>query len=246
MNEGQNRDNFEERLLAQLRVVVRERSELPAFQAPASATATDGRSWGLGPRLALGGAGVAAVAAAVLVISSGTGDTPSAFAVEPQSGGDVRVEISSLSEAKQLETALDQAGVSSKIEYLEAGKACEEGRFAQAKPTPGNRIDVRIEIRQTSSGTTFTVNRNAVGPGQTLVVTASPTAEGTPGPVGAQIAEGAIGPCVPVAASPTSEPPSGGASGEAHGELGPGQSLEQRFSEQSAPGPGKELSQGGE
>jgi hypothetical protein len=244
VNEEQNRDDFEERLLAQLRVVVRERSELPAFQARAATGTTggDGRSWRPATRLAIGGAGVAAVAAAVLVISSGTGDTPSAFAVEPQGGGDVRVEISSLSDAKGLETALDAAGVNSNVEYLEADKTCAEGRFTPAKPTPGKGIDVRIGIRQSPSGTTFTVNRDAVGAGQTLVVTASPAADGTPGPVGVQVAEGAIGACVPVAAPPLPEPSAGGVS-ESHGGPG-GPGLEQHFSERSAPekGPG----QGGE
>jgi hypothetical protein len=207
VNEGQNKDNFEERLLAQLRVVVRERSEMPAFQAPAEATAGGPRSWGLGPRLALGGGGVAAVAAAVLVISSGTGDTSKAFAVEPQGEGNVRVEISSLSDAKGLESALDAAGINSNVEYLEAGKTCREPRFQQAAPAPGKGIEVRIGIKQGPSGTTFTVNRDAVGPGQTLVVTASPGEDGNAGPVAVQVAEGKIGACVPVAGAPLPEMP---------------------------------------
>jgi hypothetical protein len=221
VNEGQNKDNFEERLLAQLRVVVRERGEMPAFQAPAEATGTGPRSWGLGPRLALGGGGVAVVAAAVLVIASGTGDTSAAFAVEPQGEGNVKVEISSLSEAKGLETALDAAGINADVEYLEAGKACREPRFTRATPTPGKGIDVQIGIKQGPGGTTFTVNRNAVGPGQTLVVTASPGEEGGLGPVAVQVAEGTVGACVPVAAPAMPTPPPGAVGKSAGGpELG--------------------------
>jgi hypothetical protein len=209
MNEGQKGDNFEERLLGQLRVVVRERSEMPAFQAPTRA-AGGGRSWGLGPRLALGGAGVAAVAAAVLVIGSGTDDTPAAFAVEPQGEGNVRVEISSLSDAKGLERALDNAGINSNVEYLEAGETCKEPRFKRVVPGPGKPVEVNIAMNVGSGATTFTINRDAVGPGQTLVVVASPAADGRPGPVGVQIAGGAVGACVPIPGSPLPKPPAGG------------------------------------
>jgi hypothetical protein len=209
MNDKRKQDDFEERLLAHLRVVVRERGELPAFQAPATTSAGGFDARRLAPRLAIGGAGVAAVAAAVLVISSGTGDTSRAFAVEPRGEGDVRVQISSLSDAKGLETALDEAGINSNVEYLEAGMACREPRFKQPAPTAGKGIEVHVGLRQTPIGTTFTVNQDAVGPGQTLVISASPANEDGPIPVGLQVAEGTVGACVPVPASTQPQAPSG-------------------------------------
>ncbi|MFT3866619.1 MAG: hypothetical protein QM729_20345 [Solirubrobacterales bacterium] len=206
MNQGSDQQtNFEERLLAELRAVVAERRTLPATEAPATSGGGGIDVRRLAPRLALGGAGVAAVAAAVLAISSGTDDTSSAFAVEPQGEGNVRVEISSLEDAKGLEKALDDAGINSDVNYVEAGKTCREPRFEAAGGTPAKPVRMSLGIKQEPDGTVFTINRDAVEAGQTLVVTASPGPGGQPGAaVQVQVAEGAVGACVPVPA------PSGG------------------------------------
>lgn len=214
MNQGQDQGvSFEERLLAELRAVVEERAAMPREAGvernrPYATESLHSRMPGSGrlvPRLIFGGAAVAAVAAAVLAVSSGTDDTSSAFAVEPQGDGEVRVEISSLSDAEGLEKALGEAGIKADVNYLAAGMACREPRFTPRTGAPEHR-PMAIGIKETPDGTTFTINRDAVGPGETLLVTASPTAKGDGNMVGVQVADGAVSPCEPV---PAPEPPPG-------------------------------------
>jgi len=82
-----------------------------------------------GPRLAFGG-GVALVAVAVaLIVSAGGGNTPAAFAVEPQEGGGVTIKVYSLSDASGLEQALAQAGIRSQVTWLPAGTVCREPHY---------------------------------------------------------------------------------------------------------------------
>ncbi|HKZ13343.1 MAG TPA: hypothetical protein VJL81_05815 [Solirubrobacterales bacterium] len=204
--------NFEERLLAELRAVVEER----AAHAGAGAGVERNRRYAtvslhsrlaagggrrLAPRLVFGGAAVAAVAAAVLAVSSGTDDTSSAFAVEPQGDGEVRVEISSLSDAEGLEKALGEAGIKADVNYLAAGMACREPRFTPNSGGGGpERSKSSSSVRQTDSGVVFTITRSGIDPGDTLLVTASPGPEGIGDMLSVQIAEGAVSACVPVAA----------------------------------------------
>jgi hypothetical protein len=213
VNEIQDRDaSFEERLLTELRAVVEERAAMP--EAPGverssryARASLHGNGRRLAPRLALGAAGVAAVAAGVLVVSSGTGDTSSAFAVEPQGDGTVRVEISSLSDAAGLEKALDEAGVKADVNYLAAGMTCKEPRWTPEPGVPHKR-EVAVGIKETPDGATFSINRDAVGAGETLLVTASPaTAAGMGNLVGVQVAEGAVSTCDPVEAQAGELPP---------------------------------------
>jgi hypothetical protein len=214
MNEVEDQDvRFEERLLAELRAVVEERGATVTLEgvernrpyATESLHGAAGRTAGAGrrrlaPRLVFGGAAVAAVAAGVLAVSSGTGDTSSAFAVEPRADGEVRVEISSLSDAEGLEKALGEAGIKADVNYLAAGMACREPRFT---PDVGERHRRRVStgIKQTPDGATFSINRDAVGAGETLLVTAAPGSESAGDVVGVQVAEGAVSACDPVPAS---------------------------------------------
>jgi hypothetical protein len=206
VNEVRDKDmGFEERLLAELRAVVEERAAMPAEggveRNRRHATGSlHGRAPGgrrLAPRLVFGGAGVAAVAAGVLAVSSGTGDTSSAFAVEPQADGMVRVEISSLSDAQGLEKALGEAGVKADVSYLAAGMTCREPRFTPKGGGP-ERSKMTGGIKQAPDGTVFTINRDAVDAGETLLVTASPGPEGIGDVVGLQVARGAVSACDPV------------------------------------------------
>jgi hypothetical protein len=233
MNEVRDKDvSFEERLLAELRAVVEERAAMPVDAGvernPRYATESlHGRVSGgrrLAPRLVFGGAAVAAVAAGVLAVSSGTGDTSSAFAVEPQGDGEVRVEISSLSDAAGLEKALGEAGIKADVNYLAAGMTCQEPRSGAGGGHP-EKGRMSVGIKQTPDSAVFTINRDAVGAGDTLLVTASPMPAGGPGPesgdmVGVQVAQGAVSACVPVPA-PEALPPgavtqSNGAPGSPH------------------------------
>jgi hypothetical protein len=125
----QNRDpdsDFEQRLLDELKAVVAERG---AKQATATEGATSTPAWRRAPRLALGAIAVLAAAAAVLVFNSGGDNTPSAFAVEPQDGGGVRIKIYSLEDASGLEKALEEAGIQAQVTWLPAGKVCREPHY---------------------------------------------------------------------------------------------------------------------
>jgi hypothetical protein len=235
VNEVQDRnESFEERLLTELRAVVEERAAMPAGAGVERKSVYDrqrlhsgatGGAGGVGgrrlaPRIVFGGAAVAAVAAGVLAVSSGTDGTSSAFAVEPQGDGTVRVEISSLSDAQGLEKALEEAGVKADVHYLAAGMVCREPRFTPTAAGKAEKGETSGSIRQTDSGVVFTITRAGIGSDDTLLVTASPGPEGMGDMVGVQIAEGAVSPCDPVPA-PEGTPPgavtqSSGGPGEPH------------------------------
>jgi hypothetical protein len=134
----------------------------------------------------------------VLALSAG-GGAAAAFAVEPQPEGLVSVEIRSLEDAKGLEEALDEAGIPASVNYLATGLACKEPRF-RSVPWPGGD---RALVSGPGSGEgpfVFSISPDAVGPGQTLVITASPSPEVLLGVSQVEIAEGAVAPCEPVPA----------------------------------------------
>jgi hypothetical protein len=78
-----------------------------------------------GPRLALGAAVVVAAVAVVSIVAAGGDNPPAAFAVEPQPGGGVRIEVYSHKDASGLEKALEAAGIRAQVNWLPAGKTCE-------------------------------------------------------------------------------------------------------------------------
>jgi len=191
-------NNFEERLLARLKAEVAERG---ATEEAAAGGVTGTSAWRRRmPRLAVGAATAAASAAAVLAFSAGGDNPPAAFAVEPQPESMVSVEIRSLEDAKGLEAALDEAGIPASVRYLETGMVCKEPRFKSVPWPEGDRAFV------TGPGSgdgpfVFSISRDAVGPSQTLVITASP------GPAvlldaQVEIADSAVAPCEPVPAPP--------------------------------------------
>jgi hypothetical protein len=85
-----------------------------------------------GPRLALGGGVVLAAVAATLIVSAGAGNTSKAFAVEPQKGGGVKIEVYSLEDASGLEQALEEAGIRSQVTWLPAGRVCREPHYKRS------------------------------------------------------------------------------------------------------------------
>lgn len=77
--------------------------------------------------------------------------------------------------------------------------ACKEPRF-QAVPWPSGD-NAFVTGRGDGKGPlAFLISRGTVGPGQTLVITASPGPEVLLGATQVEIAEGAVEPCEPVAA----------------------------------------------
>jgi hypothetical protein len=105
---------FEDRLLDELRDVVTAR---PTPAVAAVAAPRPSRR----PRVALaGGGGLAAVAAGVVLATSGGGVSP-AYAVEKQDDGTVTVHISSLADADGLQSKLRAEGVPAVVTYDTAG-----------------------------------------------------------------------------------------------------------------------------
>jgi hypothetical protein len=127
--EQKPRPDFEQRLLARLKVVVAERGAAAAAAEAQDATPSWRRR---APRLALG-AGLALAAIAVALIVSAGGDNPSkAFAVEPQKGGGVTIKVYRLEDASGLEQALEDAGIRAQVTWLPAGKVCREPHYKPA------------------------------------------------------------------------------------------------------------------
>jgi hypothetical protein len=206
MNQEVQETEFARRLRAELRAIVAERGAGSAAQTATSAT-TPRPAWRRrGPRLAFAGAAVTALAIVALIGSAGSGDTPAAFAVEAQPEGEVSVEIQSLEDAKGLEEALGEAGVPASVSYLATGMACKEPRFQPAPWPKGARV---ISVaRVTGDGPfafsgplRFSISRDAVLPGQTLVIVASASAGGFfSADSQIELAEGNVAPCKPVPA----------------------------------------------
>jgi hypothetical protein len=192
---------FAQRLRAELKAIVVQRSAaLAAEEATRAATATP--LWRR-PRLALGGGAATATVAAALIVSASGGGTPAAYAVEPQPEGMISVEILSLEDAKGLVEALDEVGIPAAVDYLATGMACKEPRFQPVQP-PDGRVFLISQISPDGKGVpkAFVIDRDAVGPDQTLVITASPSPD--PSGVGyvvqTEVAQGSVAPCEPVPA----------------------------------------------
>lgn len=80
-------------------------------------------------RLALASVVALVGVTAALIVSAGGDNAPAAFAVEPQPGGGVKLEIYSLGDPEGVERALEEAGIASQVNYLEAGMTCREPHY---------------------------------------------------------------------------------------------------------------------
>jgi hypothetical protein len=173
--DGKRSDDFEDRLFSELRATVSDRGS----REPDGAEATNTRSaWRRGPRLALAGGAVAAIAVAALILTAGGSDTSKAYAVTPQGDGKVAIEIRSLSDPHGLERALDAAGVPTQVTYQPAAASCDP-----ADSVPSDEGEAVVPL---SSGVPtvkaeaahLTIDAKKVGPGQTVVLTADREAGG--------------------------------------------------------------------
>lgn len=193
--------NFERRLRADLESVVAERGAEQAARACVKELPAKPAWRRRGLRLGLAGVAVGGVAAVALIVSAGTGDTPAAFAVEAQPEGKISVEVSSLEDSAGLEGALEQAGVPASVTYLARGMACREPRFQAASSAEGERGALISGPISGEGPLNFTIGRDEVGPGQTLVVTAWPgSGVMLLGGAEVKVAEGTVAPCEPVPA----------------------------------------------
>lgn len=211
MNHEQSTETeFSRRLRAELRAIVAERGV-------SQVAGTTRSAWHRpDPRLGIAAVTAIAIAAVVLIVSAGGNDTPAAFAVEARPEGEVAVEIRRLEDAKGLEEALTDAGVPASVSFLQAGMTCKEPRFQQAPWPDESRAVIQAKISGTgpdrgppfvvSGPLRFSISREAVGPGQTLIIVASASAKGEgffdPG-TQVSLAEGTVSPCEPV---PSSDP----------------------------------------
>jgi len=204
-------DNFEDRLLAELRATVARRdpeTEPEAWH--------DTPSWRRPSRLALAGVVATGTAAAALIFSAGGGETSAAYAVTPQGNGKVNVKILSLSDPGGLQKALDDVGVPAEVDFEGEAPGCEPSNWqsTDAETAPAAEA-VQVEtapakpiatVPATAAGDTasFTVAPEQVPPGKTLVVTAVPDSEGGVAAVQVKVAEGEGGACEAASApSPT-------------------------------------------
>jgi len=197
MSQGQIAETeFSRRLRAELTAIVAERATAGVVWTPAPIGVSDPTWRRRGSRLGLVAVAAAAVAALVLIFSAGGSDTSSAFAVETQGEGTVSVEILSFEDASGLEAALGEAGIPASVTYLASGMACKEPRF-QAAPWPAGTRSIVTAQGNGEGPIGFSVSREAVAPGQTLVITASSKPEAIYS-VHVDLAEGAVAPCEPV------------------------------------------------
>jgi hypothetical protein len=193
--------NFEERLLVELRSLV-------------SAEPVDGgqrRPLWRGPRLALAG-GLAAVlaGAAVAAVFFFSAGTQAAYAVTKNADGSVTVEIDSLTDAAGLQAKLQAAGVNAVVEYLPAGKMCQQPWFTPAGHRAGETQS--SSVGPSSDGATrFTISGN-LPPDETLVVTTQ-TGPDNEQALGLAWAKGDVPPCqvvdAPAGSGPLGGPPIG-------------------------------------
>ena len=135
----ENRDNFEEKLLYELKTVVAQRGAEEESAVQSAAPPPRRRR---APRIAMGAAVGLATAAAVFVFNSGGSNTSKAFAVESAGGDGVTIKVYSPEDATGLEGALADAGIRSQVTWLPAGETCREPRFtpSTAKTSLGGTI----------------------------------------------------------------------------------------------------------
>jgi hypothetical protein len=160
-------NNFEDRLLAELRHVVAERSAPGVLRT----TTRPPRA-----RIALTGAGLAAATAVVAIVASGSDVTPAAFAVQSRPDGSVAVEVHSLSDSAGLQRSLRAAGLPAVVRYA-SGAACVRPDAAAAGSGTGVQPATRGEMgtqqapQGAGEGPSFsTGGRKAAGDGQAAAV----------------------------------------------------------------------------
>jgi hypothetical protein len=202
---------FEDRLLAELRHVVAQRPA-PSVPGPRPSGSPFAAARLRRPRLLLGGGAAAAVTGAVILVAAGGDQVTPAFAIDRQADGDVTVTINRLSDSADLERELRAAGIPAVVNYTPLGKTCRQprGRPAGAPNHPVSSTVSGTSIGGGSPGATatFTISRDMVSSGQTLVIQTSGGAGATS--IGMGVVEGPVSPCVLVDAP---QPPAGPAQG---------------------------------
>ncbi|MDA0638692.1 hypothetical protein OUY22_35230, partial [Nonomuraea sp. MCN248] len=192
-------------------------------------------------KLAAALSGVAAAAVAALVINGGAS---AAFAVTAQADGSIKVTINELRDPGELERALAAEGVDAQVDYLPEGKTCQPSRGEPAK------AEGRVESGLHANGgkVNFTITKNAVGGGETLVLAVSGSGPGeTPTSLSISVIKGDVKECAPV---PLPKPATTGRNEDGahvgeHRESGPEQGTGRQSPQQDTRGTTERLDDGG-
>jgi hypothetical protein len=191
--------NFEDRLLVELRGLVREKP------APSGRRRLGGR------RLALAGGLATAVAAAAIAGVFLSAGAKAAYAVTKHEDGSVTVEVDSLTDAAGLKSALQAAGVNAVVEYLPAGKMCQQPWFTPAG-RHGGMYSSSGAGPMTNGKTRFTISGDM--PADETLVVMTQTGSGGEQALGIAWAKGNVPPCqvvdAPAGTGPLGGPPTGG------------------------------------
>lgn len=169
---------FEERLLDELKTVVAQR--------PVAARPSPRRA------LVLAAAGVAAVAVAAAVTAARTSP---AYAVERETDGSVRVSVFDYRDPDGLRQRLAAYGITAAVDYLPAGRTCQEPRADYVPPDRMPRGLVDWE-HPDGDATSFRVYPRYIGEGQTFVYTVQLGRHQQWAVI--RLANGPVAPCVPV------------------------------------------------
>ncbi len=189
-------DTFEDRLLLQLRDVVR-----------AQTPAQTGRPHRVRNR-SLAGAAAAVAGAATAAGLVMTGGASAAYAID-EHDGTVQVTIKSLSDASGLQQALRDKGIPAYVDYTPAGKTCQQPRGQLA----GGQGRVSGSAFDSNGHATFSINPGTLKSGESVVIETS----GGNGPtsIGVEFIQGAVAACTLVDA-PSVPTPGPGAGGDTH------------------------------
>ena len=194
--------NFEERLLHELRSVVEAQPVDRGLRRPLRPR----------PRFALAG-GLAAVlataiSAGVFLLSAGA---PGAYAVTRNANGTVTVEIDSLQDAAGLQAKLKAAGVNAVVEYLPAGKMCQQPWFTPLGHPVGGSTQSGVD-RLNGGGYRFTISADF--PTDATMVITTQTGPDREQALGIGWAKGDVPPCqvvdAPAGSGPLGGPPANG------------------------------------
>lgn len=185
-----NTSRFEDRLLIELKQVVRNR---PAPAIPESPPRMIRPAWR--PRLALAGTAAALAVAGSVVLPMIGGQESAAYAVTVNDDGTVTVKINHFSDADGLRAKLADVGIPATVEYLPIGQMCKEPWF-----TGDSNAGDRIAAPAKDGSITFSLNRGEFTRDKSLVVQTSGPQEGiaTGTEIMVAIATGEVGDCEPV------------------------------------------------
>jgi hypothetical protein len=203
MTDRRELSGFEERLLTELKDVVRARNldataglDIPAPRAPARSRRR---------RVTL------AVAAATLLAGGmaapavlGLGGS-AAYAVDRAADGTITVSIRDFKDAPGLERQLRRLGVNAVVDYVPFGRQCRAPR-ATPVPDPSPTL-LSGEGSSKENRATFRMDPKALRPGQSVIIELMYTEPSTGQPVGmvgisASAVTGPVAPCVLVPGSP--------------------------------------------